>query len=160
MIQKEYITKVTEFNSEKELSEQDQHLINLAKEATKNAYAPYSKFKVGACVLLANGETFLGNNQENAAYPSGLCAERVAVFYANAKFPDVAVTKIAICAANHNGFLEVPIPPCGSCRQVLLETELRFNSAIKLILSSDKKVITVDSVSQLLPLHFKKENLD
>jgi len=158
MIQKEYVIKINEYNSEKELSEEDQYLIKLAKEAVKNAYAPYSEFKVGACVLLANGETFLGNNQENAAYPSGLCAERVAIFYANSKFPNVAVSKIAICAMNKNGFINPPISPCGACRQVLLETELRFKTAIKLILFGNSKTITVENVKQLLPLHFEKEN--
>lgn len=159
MIQKKYITIATEYDSETEFSKTDQKLIQLAKDATKNAYAPYSKFNVGACVLLENGEVFSGNNQENAAYPSGLCAERVAIFYANSKYPTIPVTAIAICAMNENGILNTPVPPCGSCRQVLLETELRFDTPIKIILIGKNRLTTIDNVSQLLPLHFKKDNL-
>jgi cytidine deaminase len=109
---------------------------------------------------LQNGEIISGNNQENAAYPSGLCAERVAVFYANSQYPNVAITKIAICAENENGILKNPISPCGACRQVLLETEIRFGLPIKLILFGTEKIITITTISQLLPLHFKKENLN
>jgi len=159
MIQKKYITLIKEYNSEKEFNEKEQNLISLAKEATKSAYAPYSKFNVGACVLLENGETFSGNNQENAAYPSGLCAERVAIFYANSKYPKIPVTTIAICATNMNGLLKTPVAPCGSCRQVLLESEIRFKTPIKVILIGKEKIITIDNISQLLPLNFEKDNL-
>lgn len=160
MIQKEYIINVTEYNSEAELHLDEQGLIQSAKKAAKDAYAPYSHFKVGASVLLQNGEIISGNNQENAAYPSGICAERVAVFFANAKYPTVPIIKIAICAENENGVLKNPVSPCGACRQVLLETEIRFDVPIKLILIGTEKIITINSVSQLLPLHFKKENLN
>jgi cytidine deaminase len=160
MIQKEYIVNITEYNSADELHLDEQELIQSAKKAAKDAYAPYSNFKVGASVVLQNGEIISGNNQENAAYPSGLCAERVAVFYANSKYPNVAITKIAICAENENGMLKNPISPCGSCRQVLLETEIRFGLPIKLILFGTEKIITINTISQLLPLHFKKENLN
>ena len=159
MIEKEYITSVKEYKSEKEFNESDQKLIKLAREATKNSYAPYSKFNVGACVLLENGKTFSGNNQENAAYPSGLCAERVAIFYANSKYPEIPVTAIAICARNQSGLLKTPVTPCGACRQVLLESEMRFKTPIKVILIGEEKIITIDNISQLLPLNFEKDSL-
>ncbi|MBI9067518.1 MAG: cytidine deaminase [Salinivirgaceae bacterium] len=159
MIKKEYKTIVTEYSSETELSNQEQTLISKAKEAAKKAYAPYSKFNVGACVLLENGEFFSGNNQENAAYPSGLCAERVSMFYANSMHPDVAVISIAICASNENGFIKTPVPPCGSCRQVLLETEMRFKKSIKVIMVGSDSIHVIENVSQLLPLSFQKDNL-
>ena len=105
-------TKITIYNFD-ELTETQQHLINRAKEQVSKAYAPYSNFHVGAAVELENGEIFAGSNQENSAYPSGLCAERVAMFYANAQFPEVAVKTIAIAAHTNNVFLEEPITPCG-----------------------------------------------
>ena len=107
------------------LPEDEIILVNQSREAAKRAYAPYSKFQVGAAVLLENGEIITGTNQENAAYPSGLCAERVAVFYANSKYPDVPVIAIAVTAFTNNKFVQTPIPPCGSCRQVLTETETK-----------------------------------
>ncbi len=159
MIKKEYTIKTIEYSSEAEMSNQDSELIKMAKNAAKNAYAPYSEFKVGACVLLENGKLITGNNQENSAYPSGLCAERVAIFYANSVFPDIAVKAIAICAINKNGLLKNPVSPCGACRQVMLETELRFNKPIRTILIGKEKIIAIDNISQLLPLHFSKNNL-
>lgn len=159
MIKKEYKTTVTEYSSETELDSQEQLLIKKAKEAAKKAYAPYSKFNVGSCVLLENGEFFSGNNQENAAYPSGLCAERVSIFYANSMYPDVAVTSIAICASTENGLIKTPVPPCGSCRQVLLETEMRFKKPIKVILIGNESIQVIENISQLLPLSFQKDNL-
>jgi len=152
-------TTVYEYNSIKELSEEKQLLINQAKEATYRSYAPYSKFNVGAALLLENGKFIQGNNQENSAYPSGLCAERVAIFYANAKYPDIPVKAIAIASRTNDGFLNTPIPPCGSCRQVLLESEERYNQAIRVILYSENKIQIIESVKQLLPLFFDKEML-
>lgn len=159
MITREYKTIIQEYTSEEELNSEDQKLIESAKKVTQKAYAPYSNFKVGASVLLANGEVFSGSNQENAAYPSGLCAERVALFYANSKFPDVAVKSIAICAENANGFMEQPIPPCGSCRQVILESENRFKNEIKVILIGTKLIQIIENSKQLLPLYFDNERL-
>jgi len=159
MLKKEFITTITEYNSSSELSTQDQELIAEAIKTAQNAYAPYSNFKVGASLRLKNGQIFTGNNQENAAYPSGLCAERVAIFYANSVFPNEAVTTMAICAQNKNGLLEEPAPPCGSCRQVLLESEQRFNQAIKIILVGSKAIYSIENVAQLLPLSFKKDSL-
>ncbi|WP_372750841.1 cytidine deaminase [Labilibaculum sp.] len=154
------ITTVIEYDSVNELSQQDQLLVKNAKETALNSYAPYSKFNVGAAVQLNNGEIIQGNNQENSAYPSGLCAERVAIFYANAKFPNVPVQAIAITARTNGSFLETPVPPCGSCRQVLLETEARYKQPIKVILCGEKKIKIVESIRELLPIFFDKEMLD
>jgi len=152
-------TTITIYNFD-ELTETQQHLINKAKEQVSKAYAPYSNFHVGAAVELENGEIFAGSNQENSAYPSGLCAERVAMFYANAQFPDVAVKTIAIAAHTNNVFLEEPITPCGSCRQVLLETETRFEKNITVLLYGTKHIYQIDNIKQLLPLCFEKESLN
>ncbi len=157
---KEIKTIIHEYDSIDELPEKDIVVINEAKQAAQKAYAPYSKFKVGACVLLENGELIQGNNQENAAYPSGLCAERVAMFYANAKYPDIPVKAIAICAYVNSKLLEEPVTPCGSCRQVLLESETRFHSPIKIILFGENKISIIDNVKQLLPLNFDNNNFN
>ena len=149
------ITTITyEYDSIKELNEDEQLLINKSKNAVKNAYAPYSKFNVGAAVLLENGEIVIGTNQENAAYPSGLCAERVAIFYANSKYPNVAIKSIAVTAFTNNKFIENPLPPCGSCRQVIIESETRFNKPIKIYLVSNTKITVVEDAKDLLPLNF------
>lgn len=159
MIKKELLTTIFEYDSTDDFTKSEQILIEKAKEAAKKAYAPYSKFNVGACVLLENGAMIPANNQENAAYPSGMCAERNAIFYANGIYPDVAVTTLAITAMNDNGTVPTPVPPCGSCRQVLLETEMRFKKPIKIILVGKNKIQVVHNVSQLLPLNFVKDNL-
>ena len=142
-----------------ELTISQQQLVNQAKEQVLKAYAPYSGFHVGAAVELANGEIFAGSNQENAAYPSGLCAERVAMFYANAQYPNVAVNTIAIAAFTEGAFLKTPVTPCGSCRQVLLETEMRFDQGIQIILYGTEEIYILDNVKQLLPLCFEKNSL-
>lgn len=159
MIKREINIKYTEHDNESNLSFQDKKLISKAKETAKTAYAPYSEFKVGACLLLENGEIITGNNQENAAYPSGLCAERVAIFYANANFPKTPISAIAICAITNNGLTKLPVPPCGSCRQVMVETETRFNKPIKLIMIGESKIIIIENTKQLLPFNFEKSNL-
>lgn len=153
----ELSTTIFEYDNIEELSEQDQLLIKKSKEAAKKAYAPYSNFNVGASILLENGEIVEGNNQENAAYPSGLCAERVALFYANSKYPDVPVKTIAISVFTKNQYIEFPIPPCGSCRQVILETENRFKKPIKLILYGSKKIHIISDAAIILPFAFKDE---
>lgn len=134
-------------------------LIEEAKQQTKKSYAPYSQFRVGAALKLKNGEIITGNNQENAAYPSGTCAERTAVFYANSRFPETAIEIIAIAAYNKGEFLEEPITPCGACRQVLLETEIRFKKPIKIILYGTNKTYVLDNVNQLLPLNFNQQSM-
>ena len=144
-----------------ELSSDDRMLVDAAREATARSYAPYSGFSVGAAVRLANGEVVTGNNQENAAYPSGLCAERTTLFWANARYPDAAVEAIAIAARNANGELPVPIPPCGACRQVMLEVERRYNRAIRIILyGARESYIIEDGVKALLPLCFDADFLE
>ena len=152
-------TKVAIYNFD-ELDTAKQQLINKAKEQVNKAYAPYSGFHVGAAIELYNGEIFAGSNQENAAYPSGLCAERVAMFYANAQFPDVPVKTIAIAANTNENFLPVPVTPCGSCRQVLLETEMRFEKDITILLYGTECVYQLENVKQLLPLCFEKSSLN
>ncbi len=142
-----------------ELTEAERELVNRAKEATKNSYAPYSKFHVGAAVRLADGSIVTGSNQENAAYPSGLCAERTTLFYANAHCPNTAVEMLAIAAHNGTGFTEKPVSPCGACRQVILETECRFRHPVRILLYGTTGVYVVESVRDLLPLSFTDEQL-
>ncbi|MEI6555039.1 MAG: cytidine deaminase [Paludibacter sp.] len=158
MKQKIIETKVTVFDFQ-ELDPSKQLLINKAKEQVEKAYAPYSEFHVGAAVELENGEVFCANNQENSAYPSGLCAERVAMFYANAQYPTVAVKSIAIAAYTKGQFLSTPVTPCGSCRQVLLETEMRFEKDICILLYGTDEIFQIENVRELLPLCFEKESL-
>ena len=151
-------TKISVYLLE-ECTETEKKLIEAAKQATKNAYARYSNFKVGAALLLENGEVITGNNQENAAYPSGTCAERTAVFFANANYPDQRVVAIAV-AAYHNGkFTDDVITPCGACRQVLLEVETRYESPMKILMYSDERIYVLNSIKSLLPLSFGDEML-
>ena len=157
MKQKIIETKISVFRFD-ELSDEQKNLLNKAKEQTQNAYAPYSDFRVGAAVLLENGEIVCGNNQENAAYPSGLCAERVAMFYANAQYPNVAIKALAIAAWTNGKFLAEPVSPCGACRQVLLETENRFDKNFPVLLYGTEAVFLVEKAKDLLPLSFDKIN--
>lgn len=138
-----------------ELTDEEKHLVELAIEATSRSYAPYSHFSVGASVRLANGVEIIGCNQENAAYPSGLCAERTALFAAGAQYPDVPVTMLAIAARGTNGELEeMPVGPCGSCRQVIIESETRAKQKIRMLLYGRRHVYVVDGIAQLMPLAF------
>ena len=138
-----------------ELSAEEQHLVNLAIEATSRSYAPYSHFHVGAAVRLENGEEIIGCNQENAAYPSGLCAERTALFSAGAQFPDVPVRMLAIAARGTDGELQYePVGPCGSCRQVIIESETRAKNPIRILLYGRKCIYIIDGIRQLMPLSF------
>lgn len=142
-----------------ELTPAERQLAQQAVEAARHAYAPYSRFHVGAAVLLANGESVTGNNQENAAYPSGLCAERVTLFYAGAQYPDVPVRTLAI-AAMVNGEIKEGISPCGACRQVLLETEQRYGMPLRVLLCGKEEVMVFSSAADLLPFCFGKEDLE
>ena len=143
-----------------ELTKEDQELVNAAKTACQTSYAPYSHFSVGAAVALDNGEMVSGSNQENAAYPSGTCAERCTIFYANARYPQAAVNTIAIAAIGTDGkFTATPITPCGACRQVLIETEHRFHKPMRVILFGAKDIYIIDSCSLLLPFVFNAEAL-
>ncbi len=137
-----------------ELSEELQAVVAKAKENTQRSYSPYSHFCVGAAVLLADGTIVNGANQENAAYPSGLCAERTAMFYANAEHPTQAVKAIAIACAQNGVFTELPGAPCGACRQVLLETEHRFQQDMQVILYGEKTTYVFPSAQSLLPYCF------
>lgn len=142
-----------------ELSTADQHLITRAIEATGNSYSPYSSFRVGAALMLADGTEVIGANQENAAFPSGLCAERSAIFAAQSVYPDQAVTTLAIAAANEYGLMRAPIVPCGACRQVVLEIEERYKQPIRILLYGTNGVYVIDSIKELLPLQFIGESM-
>lgn len=142
-----------------ELSPQDQELVQAAIKATKNAYANYSRFYVGAALRLENGKMVIGANQENAAFPSGLCAERTAVFAAQANYPDSPIETLAIAGRNEKGVLPNPITPCGACRQVILEIEDRYKKPIKILLYGTQKIYCVRSVKDLLPLSFVDDNM-
>lgn len=142
-----------------ELSPQDQELVQAAIKATHNAYANYSRFYVGAALRLENGQMVIGANQENAAFPSGLCAERTAVFAAQANYPDSPIETLAIVARNEKGVLPNPITPCGACRQVILEIEDRYKKPIKILLYGTQKIYCVRSVKDLLPLSFVDDNM-
>lgn len=132
-----------------------QNLMKTAIEARGNAYAPYSKFNVGAALLLNNEEVVIGNNQENASYPSGLCAERTAVYYAGAKYPNAKILKMAITASSQNQVTNQPIPPCGACRQAIAEYEIKQKESIEIyFMGAQGKVIKSDSLVNLLPLLF------
>ncbi|MBE6265914.1 MAG: cytidine deaminase [Prevotella ruminicola] len=140
-----------------ELSAEEKHLVELAIEATSRSYAPYSKFHVGAAVRLDNGIEIIGCNQENAAYPSGLCAERTALFAAGAQYPEVPVRMLAIAARGTHGELEdEPVPPCGSCRQVMIESETRANAPMRILLYGKKYVYVIDGIRKLMPLTFSE----
>lgn len=138
-----------------ELDEADRQLIDVAVESTNHSYAPHSHFHVGAAVRLANGVILPGCNQENAAFPSGICAERSAIFAAGAQYPDQAVTAIAITARNTQGVLtKDPVSPCGTCRQVLIETEYRFKREIRILLCGSEKIYVIEGIKTLMPLSF------
>lgn len=143
-----------------ELSDSDKRLIEAAKEATKRSYAPYSHFNVGAAVLFEDGTIVTGANQENAAYPSGLCAERTALFYVGSQYPDKAVTTLAIAASNTEGFTELPVTPCGACRQVLLETEMRYKRPIRVLMYGTEFTYEILGTKDLLPLSFTDKSMD
>ena len=139
-----------------ELSENEQQLVENAESALKTAYAPYSGFLVGSSVLLENGEIINGSNQENVAYPSGLCAERVALFYAGARYPDIKVKTIAVSVLSKNFEVNDVISPCGACRQVMAEYEDKQEQSIKVILHSPTdEVLIANTVEDLLPFMFK-----
>lgn len=137
-----------------ELTDADRELIDRAMKATDNAYAEYSHFYVGAALRLANGRIVIGANQENAAFPSGLCAERTAVFSAQANFPDQSIESLALVARNDNGLVDSPVTPCGACRQVLLGVEERYGRSMRVLMYGKSGVYIVGSVKDLLPLSF------
>lgn len=138
-----------------ELTDTERHLVEAAIEATSRSYAPYSHFCVGAAVRLSNGTVIIGCNQENAAYPSGLCAERTALFAAGAQYPDQPIEMLAIAARNPEGELtEEPTGPCGSCRQVIIESETRSRRKMRILLYGRRHTYVLDGISTLMPLSF------
>lgn len=148
------------FNAKGDLAEADRELLDLAIEAVHTSYAPYSHYHVGAAVRLANGIIFKGSNQENMSFPAGLCAERVAVFAAASGFPDIPLEAIAISAKADSFEVNEPVPPCGVCRQAIMEYEMKFNNKIRLILGGQKgPVYIIQGMGNLLPLAFKEKGL-
>lgn len=155
-VQSEFI----EYDSIDELTVEDKKLADEARKSAANAYAPYSHFHVGAAVLLENGVTVLGNNQENASYPIGLCAERVAVFSAGANYPGIKIKSIAITASSKDFLIDQPVAPCGACRQAIAEYEHRDKHPIRLILFGEAgKVLVSESIKNFLPYMFDGDNL-
>ena len=154
MTEKNFVTKIQIF-SYSELNEEDKKLVDMAREATKSSYAPYSNFHVGSALLLNNGVTIKGANQENAAF-AGICGERSACYNAGANYPGVPIKKLAIASFTRGDFVEFPTAPCGVCRQALLEFETQANQPIELILVGREIIYKVDSVKSLLPLAFSE----
>ncbi|MEZ7876981.1 MAG: cytidine deaminase [Polaribacter sp.] len=153
-------SSATVYSNLGELSTEDQMLMNKAIEARGNAYAPYSKFHVGAALLLDNGEIVLGNNQENAAYPSGMCAERVAIWQAGSLFPGVKIKKLAISASSTITKVDKPIGPCGACRQTLSEYEINQKEPFPVIFMGEVgEIVKTPSLLSLLPFSFDSSYL-
>ncbi|MCC8171121.1 MAG: cytidine deaminase [Parabacteroides sp.] len=152
MEEKEWKIKVS-IVPECELPADERALVEAARAAALQAYAPYSEFRVGAAVLLENDVTVTGNNQENAAYPSGMCAERIALFYAGAQYPSVPVKALAVAAWQNQAFVE-RISPCGGCRQVLLETEMRSGKPVRILLAGKNEVTVISRAADMLPFGF------
>ncbi len=160
MTYKDLFIRIIEHESADQLSDGENALVSMSRHMTKKAYAPYSEFYVGAAVLLENGEIVTGSNQENGAYPSGLCAERVAVFAASSMYPGVPMKMIAISAKSPHLVIDTPVSPCGACRQVMLEYEVLQSTPIKLLLSMDSgKILVIEKVHDLLPLAFSGKDL-
>ena len=154
MRRKDITVPVTEVTFE-ELSDIQRRLVALARQATYRSYAPYSHFKVGAAILLDNGEIVTGSNQENAAYPSGTCAERTAAYYAHSTYPDARFVTIAIAArGTDDDEVELPLSPCGACRQALIEFEPSADEPVEVILSGARRIFILPSLRSLLPLAF------
>ncbi|MBO4435120.1 MAG: cytidine deaminase [Bacteroidales bacterium] len=154
MADKQIIIDYKEYASEQELEPKDQELAKAAHEALKGSYSPYSHFRVGAALLLADGTVVKGANQENAAYPAGLCAERTAMFAASANYPDVPFDTLAIVAEDSNGLCDEPATPCGNCRQVMAEYQSKYGRPLKIILLGRRKVLKFSKVDDILPFIF------
>lgn len=155
MRKEHFICPYTVYDSEAELNPQDAELLRLAHEATNNSYAPYSKFHVGAAARLANGKVVSGCNIENAAYPSGLCAERVTLFAAQAQYPGVPIEALAITAHSESKTIDEPVAPCGACRQVMVETEQRSGVPLRVLCQGEKgPIMAFDGIESLVPFVF------
>jgi len=154
MADKKYIINYQEFSSPSEMTPQDQELIAAALDAQKGSYSPYSHFQVGAALRLENGLVIKGANQENAAYPSGLCAERTAMFHAGATYPDVPFESLAIAGSDHGVLCESPASPCGACRQVMAEYQKKHGKSFSIILVGSKRIRKFWKVDDVLPFIF------
>lgn len=160
MIKKELTIRYIETDQADELESSESALLGQAKEAAKRAYAPYSGFRVGAALRLGNGQVITGNNQENAAYPSGLCAERVAIFAASAMHPGEVIESIAITIDTDGQKVIDPVPPCGACRQVIAEYENKQQKKIRITFAGETgRIIQVEGIESLLPMTFNSHNL-
>ena len=154
-MEKEFNIKFEIIASQKELNSEDKKLCDAAFEARTKAYAQYSNFTVGCALLLENGEIICGNNQENAAYPSGLCAERTTIFWTSANYPNLKIKKLFVIGAPKDALTSFPIPPCGSCRQSILEYEVKQNENIEIYFASlDGEIYKTNSIRDLLPFSF------
>ena len=160
MMQRTSTIRINEYLQLEELPDHLQELCLQAKKASHNAYSPYSGFSVGAALKLEDGSIFTGNNQENGAYPSGMCAERVALNYAGATKPDAAPVALAIAAARDGEFQKEPVTPCGACRQVMFESELRGGKDMEIVLYGSRKIQVLKRASDLLPLPFILDDND
>ncbi|OHX67405.1 cytidine deaminase [Flammeovirga pacifica] len=142
-----------------DLAKEDQELLEAAEKATFTSYAPYSNFNVGAALRLENNDIIIGNNQENAAYPSGMCAERTAMYFAGSKYPNTTIKTIAIAARKGEEKEFIPISPCGSCRQAMLEYEVKQDENIRVIMKGTDQIYELSSISDLLPFKFTQKDL-
>jgi len=154
MTEKNFVTKI-QIYSYNELSEEDKNLVDIAREATKSSYAPYSHFHVGSALMLDNGVIIKGANQENAAF-AGICGERSACYNAGANYPGVPFKKIAITAFHNGDFVDMPTAPCGVCRQALLEFETQAGKPIEVLLAGRSMIYRIESIKALLPLAFSE----
>lgn len=141
------------------LAPEDRMLADAARKATESSYSPYSHFQVGAAILLEDGTIVMGSNQENAAYPSGLCAERVTIFSASAQYPGKAMKALAIAAQTGGSFTKAPVTPCGACRQVMTEVEARQSSPLRIILYGTEQSLVFEGIGSLMPFCFGAENM-
>mgnify|MGYP001178195018 CR=1 FL=1 len=160
MKEKEYRMFYTEYSDAHDLPDAERMLVDAAVEAAGKAYAPYSHFNVGAAILLDDGTVVKGANVENAAFPSGSCAEKTAVAYAVSNYPERRSVAIAITAISNGKMTSEPVPPCGNCRQMLLEEEERQGKPVKIILAGRERIIVMKNSESLMPLHFNKSNLN
>ncbi|MBP5380376.1 MAG: cytidine deaminase [Bacteroidaceae bacterium] len=158
-MEKYKITSEVSVYQENELNEADRELIEAAKRATNQSYSPYSHFSVGAALRLKNGVVVTGSNQENASFPLGLCAERTAIFHAQHEYPDQPIAALAIAACSQGRFFSKPIPPCGACRQVMLEVEDRYKQPMRILLYATAGTHVVGSVKDILPFQFVGDSM-
>ncbi|HKL66985.1 MAG TPA: cytidine deaminase [Bacteroidales bacterium] len=147
--------RIREYNGPEELKESDRDLLKMAKDTSQNSHSPYSGLAVGAALMLDSGEIITANNRENAAFPSGICAEHAAIAYAGSNYPGSAIKDIAICARRDKDFTKEPVTPCGKCRQVMAEEELKSGKKIRVIMFGKSRIYIAEDIESLLPLQFK-----